>query len=344
MPVIATDPAARVTLPASLPSDYPVTGLEPVSPQTRFQSLLYQVANGMVTVSPARQTQAVAIYGQSDAQQRLCRFTMNMLDMENTATIADYNHKLGIAYYGRAGTRKNLPPFTLFTRFNQHLSDAAAGELVKRAKQPAAPIILAWANYLGEHHRRLDPFTYLDTRLTNVASAERLAEVTRFVMKNTSDECDTDATARFLLHLLDEAGCKNARDVVTELEKNLQDTQMLEDMSELFVKHFFRNSSKLGLEFFAKQGAEITFAWADDFAISGKMDLATIRTTPWKNQQRRFDTAEPITNSEIRSVLRKPELFDGKVSMVNLGQETLELASAATPGDWVKLARPRYTR
>ncbi|MDH0343785.1 hypothetical protein [Chromobacterium haemolyticum] len=319
--------------------DRPQTTQGPVPQQARFQSLLFRVANGVVNASPARQDQAVALYGLSHAQIQLGDFVCGELDMQNVATIATYNKQLDIVHYSRDYTMSYFSPRELIQEFSRHISDAAAGKLVKRARQPAAPILQAWADYLGAHHTRLDPFIRLNALLANVPPEERSAVATRFVLKNTSGDCRTETTVNNLLHLVHACGCKNADDVVAALGKLTLDRHDLLDLSELFIKHFFRNSSKLGLEFFAKQGAEIAFAWND--AGRGKMDLEAIRQKPWQEQQRRFQHSyEPITYSEVRSVLRQPELFDGKVSKVYFADDGVELAGSPASEQWVALTRP----
>ncbi|GGY24050.1 hypothetical protein [Paludibacterium paludis] len=315
----------------------PVRG--PIPPLARFNSLLYRVANGEVYTSPARKGQAVAVYGLSHAQVQLGRFMMNRLDMSNIASIAVYNHQLGIVHYSRADSQDGESPRSLIQAFSGHISAAASGELASRVAQPTAPILKAWVAYLGANHQRLDPFARLHSLLAAVPPADRPGVVTSFVLKNTSGDCHTESLVNRLLDLVGPLGCNNAGDVNAILDSlNLTPHEML-DLSELFIKHFFRNSSKLGLEFFAKQGAEIVFAWND--ASPGKMDMESIRQKPWQENLRRFQTGhEPITYSEIRSVQRHPELFDGKVSRAYFDRDGLELADALGSDDWVKLANP----
>ncbi|UJB30179.1 hypothetical protein [Chromobacterium sp. Beijing] len=119
--------------------DRPQTTQGPVPQQARFQSLLFRVANGEVNASPARQDQAVALYGLSHAQMQLSRFVRGELDMQNVATIANYNKQLNIVHYSRDDAMYSISPRKLIQEFSRHISDAAAGKLVKRAPQPAAP-------------------------------------------------------------------------------------------------------------------------------------------------------------------------------------------------------------
>ncbi|OQS48376.1 hypothetical protein B0T49_12820 [Chromobacterium violaceum] len=296
------------------------------------------MANGEVNASPARQEQAVALYGLSHAQMQLSHFVRRELHMQNVTTIANYNKQLGIVHYSREDAMYRISPRILLQEFGRHISDAAAGNLAARAPQ-AAPIIHAWADYLSAHHSRLDPFVRLNALLADVPPKQRSAVVTRFVLKNTSGDCNTEKTVNTLLYLVKASGCKNAEDVVSLLGKSTLERRDLLDLSELFIKHFFRNSSKLGLEFFAKQGAEIAFAWNDPSC--GKMDIEAIQQKPWKEQQRRFqDSYEPITYSEVRSVLRQPELFDDKVSKVYFADDGVELAASPASEQWVALTRP----
>ncbi|AUH51953.1 hypothetical protein CXB49_14550 [Chromobacterium sp. ATCC 53434] len=319
--------------------DHPQAVLRPVPPQARFQSLLFQVGDGAVNASPTRRNQAVALYGLSDAQMQLSRFVRGELDMQNVATIANYNRQLGIVHYSRSDATHSIAPHKLIQEFSRHISAAAAGKLAKRAPKPTPPIIQAWADYLGAHHQRLDPFVRLGKLLADVPREERAAVATRFVLKNTSGGCRTETTVNTLLYLIHSCGCKDAESVVAALGKHTLGFQDLLDLSELFIKHFFRNTSKLGLAFFAAQGAEIAIAWNAPGA--GKMDIESIRQKPWQAQQRRFQNSyEPITYSEVRSVLRQPALFDGKVSKVYIAGDSVELADSPASEEWVALPRP----
>ncbi|OQS22793.1 hypothetical protein [Chromobacterium violaceum] len=323
---------------SSVLPDCPQATKGPVPQQARFQSLLFRVDNGEVNASPARQEQAVALYGLSHAQSQLYKFARSELLMQNVTTIAIYNKQLDIVHYSRNNSMDRISLLLQLNEFSNHISDAAAGNLARRVPH-AAPIVHAWADYLSAHHSRLDPFARLNALLADVPPEELSALVTRFVLKNTSGDCNTEKTVNNLLYLVQDCGCKKAEDVVDKLFEVTWGDRDLLDLSELFIKHFFRNSSKLGLEFFAKQGAEIAFAWNDPSC--GKMDIEAIQQKPWKEQQRRFqDSYEPITYSEVRSVLRQPELFDDKVSKVYFADDGVELAASPASEQWVALTRP----
>ncbi|MGY4730855.1 hypothetical protein [Burkholderia pyrrocinia] len=295
--------------------DFPVPAMQPMPAQVNFQSLLFRVSGGEIIASPVRRDYPVAIYGVSDSQIESSNFIRDSLKMNNVATIANFNKALGIVHYGR-GQKK---PKSLISKFAKHIATAADNTLIKSATSPA-PIVEEWARYLGEHKDRLDAFVRLNRLLSRVPEQERLTVAEQFVRKNTSSLCDAKSLAECLVKLTDGSGCKTLGDVKAVLKKSGSSIRdyLQEDLAELVVKHFFRNSSKLGLTFFAEHGASIIFGWNND---GRKLDIDAIQEKPWKEGEgRRFgDMYEPITYSEVRSTLRNPELFANKVSKVSFG-------------------------
>ncbi|MGC3030413.1 hypothetical protein ACPUER_35755 [Burkholderia sp. DN3021] len=293
--------------------DFAVPALRPILARVNFQSLLFRVSGGEVIASPARRDYPVVVYGISNNQMEAAAFIRRKLEMNNIATIATFNHKLGIVHYSRG--RKE--PDSLISEFAKHIATATDNTLIKEAANPA-PIIEKWAQYLGEHKDRLDAFVRLNKVLSRGPEQERLTVAEQFVRKNTSSRCDAKSLTECLMKLIDDSGCKTLGDVDAVLKKSGSSIgyRIQEDLAELVVKHFFRNSSKLGLTFFAEHGASIIFGWNND---GRKLDIDAIQEKPWKEGEgRRFgDMYEPITYSEVRSILRNPELFANKVSKVS---------------------------
>ena len=251
-----------------------------------------------------------AIYGISGPQVDLGDLTykLNKLDTPNR-TIARLNKDLdGIVHYSRDQTYDENPKMVIQT-FKDHILDLERS--TRRSKRDETK---AWGEYLKSNKDKLDPIIKLNKSLSLVESDEdKLKVVKEFCYKNTSSESDVDTLANFILDMILN---KNAKDVHDINHYGLPFDITL-DFSEMFVKHFFRNTSKLGLEFFASNDIHIVFSWGD--GLSGTLDLDVIQDKKWKAQQHRFsDKYEPITFSEIRHVLRNPELFDSKVFKVHV--------------------------
>ncbi len=112
------------------------------------------------------------------------------------------------------------------------------------------------------------------------------------------------------------------------------------DLSELYMNHFFRNTSKLGLKFFASRGDDIVFAWHT--GKGSKRDLCSVLNKPWTAGERRNQQFEPITYSEIRAVIKdKRELFAGtKIFKLFVTKNNVEIAGSLTSDNWVRYDRP----
>lgn len=314
--------------------DFPVPAMRPIPAQVNFQSLLFRVGGGEIVASPARRNYPVALYGISGGLKKIHKFIVGGLRMNNVATIADFNREFGIVHYKRREKESN----SLISEFAEHIAIATDNTLIKKARDPA-PIVEEWARYLGEHKGRLDVFVRLNKLLSRVPEEERLTVAEQFVLKNTSSLCDAKSLAECLTKLIDDSGCKTLLDAAAAIEKSglsIRDS-IREDLAELVVKHFFRNSSKLGLTFFAEHGASIIFRWDK---AGGKIDIDAIQKKPWKEGEgRRFGGKyEPITYSEVRSILRNPKLFDNKVSKASFGGELVPDGSKYRYSDVVELA------
>ncbi|WP_157658468.1 hypothetical protein [Burkholderia ubonensis] len=329
--------------------DFAVPAMRPISKQVNFQSLLFRVRSGEVIASPERRDYPVAIYGISNSQKESGRFICHNLKMNNVASIARFNKQLGIVHYRRG----EQEPGYLISEFAEHIEKAIDNTLIERANEPA-PIVKEWARYLGRNKDRLDAFFRLNKLLSRVPEQERLALAEQFVRKNTSGCCDSKSLAKCLVNLIDDFECKTLRDVDAVLEKSRSSIRdsLQEDLAELVVKHFFRNSSKLGLTFFAEHGASIIFGWDND---GRKLDIDAIQDKPWKKEgERRFGAMyEPITYSEVRSILRAPEFFANKVSKISFEREAAlvldgsdyhysgvaKLAGSLQSNEWVAIPR-----
>ncbi|MGY4730820.1 hypothetical protein [Burkholderia pyrrocinia] len=329
--------------------DFPVPAMRQIPEQVNFQSLLFRASGGEISASPARRGYPVAIYGVSDCQVDASDFIRCKLEMHNRATIANFNKELGIVHYNR----RRKDPKSMISEFAKHIATAADKTLIKKATSQA-PIVEKWARYLGEHKDRLDAFSRLNKLLSRVPEQERLAVAEQFVRKNTSSECDAKSLAECLVKLIDDSGCKTLGDADAFLNESGSSIsyRIQEDLAELVVKHFFRNSSKLGLTFFVEHGASIIFGWDNG---GRKLDIDAIQEKPWKEGEgRRFgDMYEPITYSEVRSILRNPKLFANKVSKVSFerkGEKVLvldgskyyysgvvELAGSPQSNEWVAI-------
>ena len=132
-------------------------------------------------------------------------------------------------------------------------------------------------------------------------------------IKNTSGDSDVNALTETILNLILKSKVKSILDVNQYALPHMVQV----DFAEMFVKHFFRNTSKLGLEFFSDNNIDIIFSWED--GQSGSLDLGVIQDKKWQSNEHRFgDKYEPITFSEIRHVLRNPERFKDKVFKVHV--------------------------
>jgi hypothetical protein len=318
-------------------SDYPAEMREPRTGSTRFDSLIFRVTPNLVEVPQSRQEQPIAIYGLSDSQQSLVRFCREELQMKNIFTIGGYNQALGIVN-DTEGLEK----------LARHIADATEGKLAERISEHASSRLdhlKDWADYLCKNCDRLDAIAHLNTLLDGRSQRERMVITKQFVLKN-SGKCfgiTEDDFANELLNLIDRA-CKNIKDIIPLLRYDgnkyaHRDWLIKSKVYDISRHHFFRNSSKLGLRFFANHGMEIAFAWIDD--ESAKLDMQEIQDKPWKSGQPRFTFKhEPITYSEARSIIRKPALFDGKASKIYLSKNHVELGGPLTSEDWAQLPRP----
>lgn len=94
-----------------------------------------------------------------------------------------------------------------------------------------------------------------------------------------------------------------------------------QSLNSTLSRAFFRQTSKLGLQFCAQQGIPIAFAWDPKKGEAGKALDAGWLSTPAAGQRRNVRGFIPITGSEMRTALSEP----------SIGAKAFAIGSDGTP-------------
>lgn len=265
-------------------------------------------------------SKGVAVYGFSDYQMDSCSFIRSTRPTTNVETIANFNRRIElikyIVDYHTTNEQSLLRLFnTQLDSFTQVLSDETIiDEEVSMNKHDLLPL---WEKKIHENKNKIDIFRYINNK--NLSSEEKNELLYKLITKNTPESIDKNELHKFIIEndLLSCSCLEEAKIKINQLykEKGKEITIHMQGLFELIQNHFFRNTSKLGLDFFRENKYPIIMTWnADD---KKTLSLNIIQQKEFKQGIRRslngHENIEPITFSEIRHLDRNIEKFSGYI-------------------------------
>ncbi len=326
-------------------SPYPPRGTNGVETPTTIKSYFLAVTSGEEHFTEAQKKHPVATFGLSEERKELAKFARKKLGLETLTLIDKYNEKIGIIFQPKDWELLGISQKELFQSCLENIIEIVDNLPENVSRQSHNPKFFAWADYLYANKEKVDPIIRIRTLLTQSEADGNRDNLEQFVIKNSRLDANIGEMIKHLEYLVLDLGCTNSAEVHQALlsyqnekgESLLSPANYL-DFARLINNHFFRNTSKLGLEFFASRGHDIAFAWnkGDDT----KFDLGEVMDKPWKRSLHRYDVKELITFSEIRSLIRnKKRLFDfNNVFKLYISDIKAEIAPSLTSGKWVDLA------
>ncbi|ALP43629.1 hypothetical protein [Aeromonas schubertii] len=223
-------------------------------------------------------------------------------------TIDEYNSALGIAWPltidSYFSTQENAAKGLLSNHIKpKELGEFASGYPSQHTQDKKVEWqrerVTQWADFLHQNHDRID----ILGKLKNKSEDEIKSFLTKNVPPYLLEPMSPQEITTLAKELKDISAMPSPDDRRAALA-NLGDAYTVEKMLNTA---FFRQTSKLGLEFFQSTGAKVAFAWQD---FDGReVERRDLHTKPWKSGMTRApDYNEPITYSEMRHVERHPEL------------------------------------
>ncbi|XBS71632.1 hypothetical protein ABK905_12425 [Acerihabitans sp. KWT182] len=205
--------------------------------------------------------------------------------------------------------------------------------------------ILSWIKFLCANQKKLDPIIRLNTLFAAHTAEDHEKITVQFIIKNTGKNCDSKRLTDKLLELIKGYDCQTSADLEKALYTKdstsgepLLPESFYEDMCTLYHRHFFRNTSKLGLDFFASRGYDIVFNW--DTGDGSQIDLNMVKDKHWQREEYFLNEDKtPFTFSEIRHVLRnKQDLFSDNIYKISFGNNNIEIAKRLDSETWVDIS------
>lgn len=279
----------------------------------------------------------VAIYGFEDYQSNCLNYMHGIIKNQNTITIASLNHVINLIKLNSETF------FTSFSSLNQQL-DCFIKALDNKAEinpnmlpQEYNLLLEKWQYTLSNNKNKIDIFSYLASKDNTLAQQKTLKNL---ITKNTSNPKNTN----FLLEFIDKKvlPCQSLADFRKKLPKLYRNNPIecqlhLSGLFELIENHFFRNTSKLGLDFFKENDYSIVMAWNKNKEKA--LSLEYINKKDFKHGFRRLfnnkEHIEPITFSEIRHLDRNKNIFSDKAIRLLLTKESAAF-SLGIEGKWAE--------
>ncbi|WP_380179218.1 hypothetical protein [Kalamiella sp. sgz302252] len=208
-----------------------------------------------------------------------------------------------------------------------------------------------WKGYLKERKQKLDIFARLARESDPVAKEIRLKKL---IAKNTGGDTDMEQFFYFIKNNF--FSCANSHEVVKKLETMKSDKNWVEmgplihSMYKFVDKHFFRNTSKLGLAFLQSKGFD--FIFADNGRPDGKVlnakDLAMKKYHHYERNcitrdGEKIQIWEPITFSEARFINKNLPLFKDSFIRVRCDEETIRMAKWGDD-NWLEHPRAAFRK
>ncbi|HFF1653068.1 TPA: hypothetical protein ACGBIO_000736 [Providencia rettgeri] len=265
-----------------------------------------------------------AIYGISKHQLE-CADYMRAVNKEvQTIMIGSLNQSIGL-------NKVNVYPLcSVYGELDEQLN-AFVNALENRSTVDAdwvlksyLPFVNQWQVTLANNKHKIDIFQYLAKKSN---TQEQLKELKKLIIKNTSPKTNSDELYNFIKNKI--LPCQS----LSEFRAKLQDLYQTnkEDINwnssglfNLIENHFFRNTSKIGLNFFLQHHHSIILTWNQNDE-KGFL-LSDINQKNFKHGFRRLynnkECIEPITFSEIRHLERNKSQFSNNIIRILLHNDS----------------------
>lgn len=287
----------------------------------------------------------VAIYGFVKVQEITAKFIDNLHKDYKYTTVAELNLRIGL------GAQPTVVPeetdnCTYLKEINCFSKDITARKIDCRDMHPSTyyseALLDKWITYLQENKSKTDVFSYINSKDINTNKKEALIE--KLITKNIPSTIDTKSLNVFIkkYKLFDKG---NINDAVLYLEKINKIGELshndIRGVYELTQRHFFRNSSKLGIDFFRENNIKILSSWnKSETEKPEKISVTDVIHKPYDNNVSRIlnkvKICEPITYSEIRYMYKKYKNDTDSVIRFFLDKNSVEFAQGIAKGEWMK--------
>ncbi len=300
---------------AVLPNESFHDGTNDFAASMPFKSVLAGAAAGEIVDNEEQQRHPVAVFGVAgQTKNDFCKLLLTDFCINRYTTVDTYNVALGIQYTLSDKATGNDAWEEIFHMFLDNIIkiDEYA---IQSPPDNMAPQLIAWRKYLYDNKDKLDPVIRINDLMNKRSKQWKQDTIQQFILKNSPAKVNFTKLTCHLNYFIKCLGCTTTADLKKALadEKKLIGGFLLtesdyRDLAEIYQKHFFRNTSKLGLTFFASRGYDIVFSC--NLTKDTLIELNVVVDKPWKRGERRSDNYEPYTISELRCVLRdKSSLF-----------------------------------
>ncbi|CAG9423082.1 hypothetical protein [Providencia alcalifaciens] len=208
-------------------------------------------------------------------------------------------------------------------------------------KLPSNKMNLDWRDFINQHRNKVDIFNYINEKV--LPSSKKDEKLTSLILKNLLPLCGeekfshNDLTKIFdFMKEKDIYDCKNIDDFRLKL-LSLSNEELFNHSTEInrliFITmiHFFRNTSKIGLDFLVKENYHILFTWDNyynDFISDEDIHQKTYKKH-FQDADDSFNKYEPITYSEIRHLYKNKDKFINHLHRVAVIEKEQDIYFAA---------------
>ncbi len=198
-------------------------------------------------------------------------------------------------------------------------------------KLPRQDLIFKWSEFLSKNQEKVDIFQYVNNKKATVIEKNKIIE--KLILKNTTEFVNQHQLEKFITdnNIFSCKNMKEARELLMTISNNEFDIHSIEifNLFSMIQNHFFRNTSKLGLDFFNDNNVNIVMAWNTNG--NQTISLDEVNNKPYKKGIRRtfskFITVEPITYSEIRYINKNTSKFSDNLYRIKFDDDKVSFSS-----------------
>lgn len=213
----------------------------------------------------------IAIYGFSAPQLKSCHFIRSTKPEQSITTIAKLNRELDLTRF--IFNHDDLYIENIYYHLNQQLNFFI--EALSKNEPKHIPnfndsylesCVYLWKMYINENSHKIDIFQYINSKSESIEDKSKI--IYKLIIKNTPESVDAKKLHDFIIDNKI-MSCKSLSDFkkkIMELDhdEKLNSKSTVIGLFELIQNHLFRNTSKVGLDFFNENIFSILMTWNDE--------------------------------------------------------------------------------
>ena len=242
-------------------------------------------------------------------------------------------------------SEKSLEPITVFFENPDNTmlihDEKTQDYFLYSFKLPSNKMTFEWRDFINQHRNKVDIFNHINEE--TLPSSMKDKKLTDIILKNLEPLSSEEGFRRYNITKIfdfmkkkDIYNCKSIEDFRLKLldlssEDLFTYSDEINNLIIITMNHFFRNTSKIGMDFLVKENCHILFTW-DNYYNNFILDDHIYQKAYKENFQdadESFNKYEPITYSEIRHLYKNKDKFRNHLHRISISEKEQDICFAA---------------